>query len=325
MTKSVKSVLVAEVCQNHGGSRRKLLEHVRAASDSGADFVKFQLIRARDLTWRPEFEHGGTGIERPYGDEYSRLSGLDVELSWIEEACVLAHERGIKTMVTPFTRGHAVYLRHLSIDAVKVASYDCYSSPLLEELAALGYPLYISTGGATEEEVSRAAEVAGGRLACLLHCVSIYPTPRHQWKISRIHALRKYCSIVGFSDHSSCETSPFDAALAAVDAGATVIERHFRVGRIEETKDGPVSLNPRQFKQLRALCDSRREKTVSAPDIMSAAADWVINEEEMRNREYYHGRFSTGLDGMVIDNDDDSDMARDAIKHMRTVGGWLPW
>ena len=72
--------IIAEVCQNHEGSRETLGKMIHAAAASGADYVKMQTIFSADLTHRERFDKGeidanGTVhvIKRPYTEEKERL------------------------------------------------------------------------------------------------------------------------------------------------------------------------------------------------------------------------------------------------------------
>ena len=50
--------IIAELCQNHNGDTKMLGEMVAAASEFGADIVKIQSMRSKDLTFRERFENG---------------------------------------------------------------------------------------------------------------------------------------------------------------------------------------------------------------------------------------------------------------------------
>ena len=50
--------IIAELCQNHNGDIKVLSEMVSAASEAGADILKIQSMRSKDLTFREMFEDG---------------------------------------------------------------------------------------------------------------------------------------------------------------------------------------------------------------------------------------------------------------------------
>ena len=130
----MRPILIAECCQNHNGDREVLRRMVHAAAENGADYAKIQAIRSRELTRRPRFEQGeGGAIRRPFGPEQDRLARLDLSLddeAWFVDECRRA---GVASMTTIFTRAAAREVAPLGYDAVKIASYDCASPPLLRD------------------------------------------------------------------------------------------------------------------------------------------------------------------------------------------------
>ena len=84
----------------------------------------------------------------------------------------------------------------------------------------------------------------------MLHCVSIYPTPLEDANLSRINYLKSICKSVGLSDHSNPETTEHILSVMAFTMNIDYLERHFTILKKNETKDGPVSINPEQLKEL---------------------------------------------------------------------------
>ena len=73
----MKPVIIAECCQNHNGDREILKKQIHKASQAGADYVKIQAIRSRELSFRQRFENGVLdknnkviSIKRPYDLEF---------------------------------------------------------------------------------------------------------------------------------------------------------------------------------------------------------------------------------------------------------------
>src|SRR5687768_13151256 len=114
-----RPVLIAECCQNHNGNQEILKRMIYAAAENGADYVKIQAIRSRELTHRERFDEGETEngtvkvIKRPYAPELERLSKLDLSLDverWFVEECWKA---GIAPLTTAFTRTAADEIKDL--------------------------------------------------------------------------------------------------------------------------------------------------------------------------------------------------------------------
>lgn len=313
--------LIAEICQNHCGSRALLQEMVAAAAESGADYVKMQSIFSADLTHRERFDEGkkdpdGTirTIKRPYDAEHERLRQLDLteedHLFFIEEC----KRYGVTPMTTVFARHRIPFVGSLpwKEHVVKVASYDCASFPMLRELCEHFDHLIISTGATFDEEITKAAAVvktAGKRLT-LLHCVTSYPNTLDMCNLARISWLRQFTESVGWSDHTLVERDGLRAAKAAIALGAQWIERHFTVLTKERTKDGPVSIQPEHLRELRefSLLPHRDQQRITREEVPNW--DEIVGQKtrpmtktELLNRDYYRGRFASKTsDGTWIEN-----------------------
>jgi sialic acid synthase SpsE len=312
----MKPILIAECCQNHNGNQEILKKQIHTAAENGADFVKIQAIRSKELSYRPRFDEGeihadGTikTIKRPYDAELARLSKLDLSLddeAWFVEECWRA---GVAPMTTAFTRTGAREIKDLGYEAIKIASYDCASYPLLREVAKYWKTVFVSTGATYDNEIEKAAQVLKEVNLHLLHCVTIYPTPMDELNLKRISFLRRFSQNVGYSDHSHVETTGLWASKIALALGANSIERHYTVLEKDETKDGPVSIKPHQLKELRSFADLSRQEMME--QIRKGYPEWEktignmtrpLSHAEKLNRDYFRGRFASLVDGRLIYN-----------------------
>jgi N,N'-diacetyllegionaminate synthase len=300
--------IIAELCQNHNGSFDLVRSMVDAAAGAGATHVKIQTIYADTLVFRPQFEQGHVvdgktyAIKRPWLPEYQRLKGL--ELSQEQSLKFVEHCRsvGITPLTTCFARKNLKEIYEQGFREIKVASYDCASYQLIKELANQFSYLYISTGATFDDEIECTASILKSINASysFLHCVTIYPTPIEMMNLSRISWLRQYSNQIGFSDHSLASRDGVLASMAAVLLGAEIIERHFTILPADETRDGPVSINAKQLKELSAFV--KLTKTDQLALLESVCPKWEImignslrqlSEIELLNRDYYRGRFAT--------------------------------
>lgn len=300
------AIIIAECCQNHKGDRELLRDMVFSAAEAGADYVKIQSMLADDLPRRERFEEGlvvdgkRKAIKRPYQTEYDRLKPMDLSDDDHLFFAELCREANIKPLTTPFARSRIPFLRSLGWDAVKVASYDCGSLPMLKELADGFAHLFVSTGATFDQEIERAAEILPPGAFTFLHCVTIYPTPLSELHLARMEYLRRFTDSVGFSDHSLVDRDGIKASLAALAAGADVIERHYTVLPRDETKDGPVSIDPSQLQELVVFGKLSKEeqmdyvrREIPEWDDMQGSRTRQLSDEEMLNRDYYRGRFAS--------------------------------
>ncbi len=307
--------IIAECCQNHNGDLNLLKDMIWTAAEAGADYVKIQSILAEELTYRKRFEAGRVEngvtkvIKRPYQVEYDRLRPMDLcdeDHQWFVEECKKAN---VKPMTTIFTQPRIPFLSCLDWDAVKVASYDCASLPLVKNLSKHFNHLFISTGATQDEEIQTTAKELKDHSFSFIHCVTIYPTPLDEIHLARIDWLRKFSSSVGFSDHSLVERDGLKASIAAIFYGADVVERHFTILPADQSKDGPVSINPQQLKELATFANMPKAdindyivSQVPEYEIMIGKSSRTLSHEELLNRDYYRGRFASKVDGQTVYN-----------------------
>jgi len=311
--------IIAEVCQNHGGSKELLGEMIQKAAANGADYVKMQTIFSEDTTFRERFEEGQTDddgiiitIQRPHALEKERLSTLDLtedDHRFFIEECT---RNNVIPFTTVFSRIRIPFVASLPWPerVVKVASYDCASYPLLSELCDHFDHLIVSTGATYDEEIAKAADLikSKGKKLTLLHCVTSYPNALDICNLRRMEWLRQFADSVGWSDHTLIERDGIKASKAATAMGANFIERHYTVLKKDETKDGPVSITPELLKELSDFAKLSKEQqmkemeTMPEFERMKGEETREMTHTELLNRDYYRGRFASNVDGNWIYN-----------------------
>ena len=207
------TIFIAEASSNHGRDLDRALAFVDAAADCGCDAVKFQLFQI-DKMFAPEI------LSQSPKHRARRQWELPVaHLAPLAERC---KARGIQFSCTPFYLDAVHELRPF-VDFYKIASYELLVTPLLQACAATGKPVVLSTGMATMDEISTAANTlksAGAEDITLLHCVSAYPTPVEESNLSAIAAIREATGCaVGWSDHTR-KPSVIERAVHHWDASA---------------------------------------------------------------------------------------------------------
>ena len=236
-------MVIAEIGGNHGGSVELAMQMVAAASEAGAEVVKFQTYRTRDLVSRNEAAFEDFDQESLTPEEFRQLSNY-------------CREKGVTFLSTPFDEASADLLEDLEVPAFKIASGDLNHLALLRHVARKNKPIFLSTGASTWEEIDQAVEtitsLSSAQLV-VLHCVSAYPAPDAEANLRVIPEMEKrYGLPVGFSDH----TLGIDLALASVALGARVIEKHFTTDQSLPGGDNEMSILPDDLSKL--LEGSRR-------------------------------------------------------------------
>jgi sialic acid synthase SpsE len=273
---------------------------------------------ADDLTLRERFEEGKwdgdrqVAIKRPYQPEYERLKPMDLSdqaHSLFAEECQRA---GIKSLTTVFSRSRIPFLVGLGWEAIKVASYDCASFPMLRELKARFKHLFISTGATYDEEIEATAQFLTGSSFSFLHAVTIYPTPQNELHLARMNYLRNFSPSIGLSDHTLVARDGIKAATVALSLGADVIERHFTILPAEATKDGPISIRPEELKLLvqfskmdPAELKEYVQREIPEYSQMIGLEHRPLSAVEELNRDYYRGRFASRVGSEIVYNWED--------------------
>ena len=320
-----KVKLIAELCQNHFGDLSIVEEMIHAAKENGADYVKIQSMRSKDLNYRTRFEKGlteGGNIkckQRPFNQEYQRLKNLDLAPDDHFKFLELCKKYKISPMTTIFTRNRLGLIKKMKLKYLKISSFDCSSHAMIKEIVSkVKSKMIVSTGGAYDREIIKTVNILKSikRKFVLLHCISIYPTTPDVASLSRIKFLKTLNNDVGFSDHSNPDIYSYDLSALSKTLGATWIERHFTILKKNATKDGVVSVNPSQLKELRQALDSpnseilnyirKKYKKAKLSKILGSTNRELTNEE-MLNRDYYQGRFvSKTKSGQIVYNWDEN-------------------
>jgi N,N'-diacetyllegionaminate synthase len=250
---SAPTLVIAEAGVNHNGSLELAFELIDAASDAGADVVKFQTFKAEKLVTqyasKADYQLETTGSKETQFEMIKKLElSYDMHLKLISRC----KEKGIRFSSTGFDSSSVDVLIELGVDFLKVPSGEITNLPYLRHVGTKGLPILLSTGMCTMEEVVIALEVlekAGARKhdITVLHCNTEYPTPMEDVNLRAMLSMENELRVkVGYSDH----TLGIEVPIAAVVLGAIVIEKHFTLDRTMEGPDHAASLEPDELKQM---------------------------------------------------------------------------
>ena len=235
--------VIAEVGINHNGDVSLAKEMISAAWESGADAVKIQTFITKEFLHpsHPSFIH----------DIEAEISHEDEQEIWD-----FAKNRGINLFSTPEEFLSLDFISKQDPNLLKIASMDFNYKELIQNAAALGKPIILSSGMSSMDEVLRAvgwAKEAGNDKYMVLHCVSCYPTPVSSCNLQVIKTLKNVLDCpVGFSDH----TEGTHIAFAAACMGADIIEKHFTLNKNMHGPDQKISMSP---DDLRGLVNNIRD------------------------------------------------------------------
>ncbi|WIM05105.1 MAG: N-acetylneuraminate synthase family protein [Candidatus Nitricoxidivorans perseverans] len=237
--------VIAEVGNNHLGDPELAHRTLDAAADAGVDAVKFQLFDPDELvaSTEPVLSHVPDNRFATQRERFRHMVlGREHFIALVEHARM----RNVMFLCTPFDRESADFLAPL-VPAFKIASGDASNFQLLDHVASMGKPMFVSTGCCTQDEVDwLVGRMPKDRLV-IFHCVGSYPTPDAEASMSMIpYYASRYGVPVGYSDHTKDQLAP----LLAVALGVVAIEKHFILDRSIPGGDRALSLTGPEMANL---------------------------------------------------------------------------
>lgn len=244
-------LFIAEVSANHLGSLDRALRIIEAAALAGATAVKFQTYTASTMTldiddFNVSSDHalwGGRKLFELYEEAYTPWE-------WHKEMFEYSRKLGVIPFSSPFDLTAVELLESLDAPMYKIASLETGDHRLIKAVAETGKPLIISTGATEWNEIEELVEVvnqAGNKDLTLLVCTSSYPSDPVDAHLRRIETLKNRFGVkVGLSDH----TLGIGVSIAAIALGATAIEKHLTLRRVDGGADAAFSMEPAEFAML---------------------------------------------------------------------------
>ena len=234
--------IVAEMASAHMGEVERARAITAAAVEAGAHAIKYQ-IWSRDAGTTPDHE------------DYEALGELEFcRTEWLD-IMAFAAAQGIDVAVDVDDLESLAVALEGGVDILKIRVSNIACHELLESVAKTARPVLLATGASTTEEISVALEILlhnGAQDLVLMHGFQAFPT---QPADTHLRALRflatHYSHPVGYADHAD-SNSPLASLIpvAALAAGARVIEKHITIDREKETHDFESALNGPEFKLL---------------------------------------------------------------------------
>jgi sialic acid synthase SpsE len=271
--------VILEIGNNHDGSvdQAKLL--IAEAKQAGADAVKFQTFRAKDIV-RPNLlasEILEWNVSDRYTYWYEFVQTLELPWESYDALIEFTHDQGLAFVSTAASIEAVLFLAEKRVDALKVASMDLDNHPLLHAVRKTGLPVVLSTGMGTIQEIDEAVAILEDLPLALLHCVSIYPVDAKSANLRNISMLaERYPVPVGLSDHSLGTSLP----IAAVALGACLVEKHFTLSRSTSSiAEHHFSIEPDEARQL--------IEAVRSVEAALGSHERSLSGAELDNRERY--------------------------------------
>lgn len=247
----MKTLIIAEAGVNHNGQLENALKLVDVAKDTGADVVKFQTFRSKNVISRfapkAAYQEKATGYNESQLEMVKKLELSFDDFRIIQNYC---EQKRIMFLSTPFDLESIKFLEDLDLPFYKIPSGEITNLPYLIKISKTSKPIIMSTGMSSLDEVGIALDIlqknGAGRIT-LLHCNTQYPTLFKDTNLKAMLTLKEKFGVdIGYSDH----TLGIEVPIAAVALGATVIEKHFTLDKNMEGPDHKASLDPQELSAM---------------------------------------------------------------------------
>jgi len=227
--------VVAEVGINHQGDIKLVEKFFQMAALHEFDCIKFQKRNPELWPDTPYFSKT-FAREMSYREHRRRLEFGRDEYDRIME---LAFRYNISWTASVWDTDSVEFMRKYALPFTKIPSPCLTDDELLRAVRDLGWPVVLSTGMSTLEQIDHAVDVLGKEDLILLHCTSTYPASNGELNLLCIPALgKRYGVPVGYSGHEpGLQASYFAGAL-----GACMVERHITYERSAPGSDHAASL-----------------------------------------------------------------------------------
>ena len=245
--------IIAEAGVNHNGSIDLAKKLIDEASRSGADAVKFQTFKAKNLVskdaQKADYQKETTDKEETHFD---MIKKLELDIDDHKELISYCHSKNIMFLSSPFDQDSIKLLKDLGLGIFKIPSGEITNLPFLRDIGKLDKKVILSTGMADIAEIGDALDIliemgTKKENITVLHANTMYPTPMEDVNLRAMTTIGNTFDIdYGYSDH----TLGIEVDIAAVAMGASCIEKHFTLDKDMEGPDHKASLEPDELKAM---------------------------------------------------------------------------
>jgi len=248
-----KVFIIAEAGVNHNGSIDLAKKLVDVASEAGADAIKFQTFKAKNLATKNAIKAKYQDINTDNKDsQYDMLKKLELSEEMHDELIEYCKSKNLTFLSSPFDHDSIDLLDSLGLKIFKIPSGEITNLPYLQHLGKLNKKIILSTGMSNIEEIEKALYIltqSGTKKdnITVLHANTEYPTPMEDVNLRAMLTIgNKFDISFGYSDH----TIGIEISIAAVAIGARCIEKHITLDRGMEGPDHKSSIEPDELSHM---------------------------------------------------------------------------
>lgn len=235
MDSIMNTTIVAEIGSNWEGNIFKAEQIIKECKDAGADAVKFQMWRAKDLY-------------SPTHPQWNIIKKSELTFDKAKKIKKIADDVGIEFMCSAFYPEAVQFLESLNVKRYKVASRTClfkdpYSIETLENKARTKKPIIISMG--MGGDIKKIKKIFSKNKTTFCYCISEYPL-----KFTKIN-WNQAMNYDGFSDHTLGIIAPilFTILKKQKKSKQILIEKHTKLQN-SRGPDASTSIDTKQLSEL---------------------------------------------------------------------------
>lgn len=247
----VMAEFICEFTTNHMGNLNVLLEMVRLASATGADYIKMQKKNIETFYSQAKLN---SPYKSPYGKSYRDYRKIfefgkrDFDL--FNEEC---EKYDIKWFATAQDKSSLNFLLNYNLPMYKLASLNAKNTDILnycKKEIPNDKTIVVSVAGLDLPEIEDLIKFFPKHKMIINHCVAEYPCKYNNLRLGNIKILKeKFGSdriSIGYSGHEE----GIQPSLAAIKMGAEFVERHFCLSRHSFVHHIECSLDFSEFKEM---------------------------------------------------------------------------
>lgn len=248
-----KTYIIAEAGVNHNGDIHLAKQLVDIAVNAGADAVKFQTFKAKNIVsqfaQKADYQKETTNKEE---SQLQMIQKLELDINAHKELMNYCSKKGISFLSSPFDLESIQLLVNLGLEIFKIPSGEITNLPYLQRIGKFKKQVILSTGMSNLQEIEKALQIltesgTSKDKITVLQCNTEYPTPFEDVNLKAMLTIQDTFHVnVGFSDH----TPGIEIPIAAVALGAKIIEKHFTIDKNMEGPDHKASLEPNELKLM---------------------------------------------------------------------------
>ena len=247
--------IIAEIANAHQGNTSTALKLAKAANNSGANAVKFQMYFADDFIAKNH-------------SRYDHFKKQSFSINQWRKLINQTKKIGLKIYCDVLGEQAFQLAKSLNVDGYKIHSTDISNIKLLKKISKTKKKIFLSCGGVKITEIYSALKILlkNGNEIILLHGFQSYPTKIEDTNLNRLKKLKKEFGNkveYGFQDHiAGDDIDNLYTCLVSLGFGIKYIEKHITLDRKKKEVDYYSSLEPKELKKFINIINSA-EKSIS--------------------------------------------------------------